>query len=59
MVKDLILCDLKNTYSDVKKGEFIALFGSSGFLEISINQGSAAKKLNCKIKKDLIKIKLA
>jgi len=35
-------------YNEVKKGEFLAIIGSGNFLEISINQGNAAKKLNVK-----------
>lgn len=34
------------TYSNVKKGELIALFGSHGYIEISVNQGNAHKVLN-------------
>lgn len=33
------------TYGFAKKGELICLIGSSGFVEIAVNQGSAAKKL--------------
>lgn len=34
---------LSNTYTDVEIGEPLALFGSAGFLEVSVNQGSAQK----------------
>jgi S-adenosylmethionine hydrolase len=34
---------LSNSYAEGQKGELIALFGSSGFLELSVNQGNAAK----------------
>ncbi|MEX2701627.1 MAG: S-adenosyl-l-methionine hydroxide adenosyltransferase family protein [Candidatus Baldrarchaeota archaeon] len=44
-------------YNEVKKGEFLAIIGSGNFLEISINQGNAAKKLNVK-EGAKIKIKL-
>jgi len=33
------------TYSDVKVGALLGLIGSHGFLEIAVNQGSAAKRL--------------
>jgi S-adenosylmethionine hydrolase len=33
---------LARTYSDVRKGELVALRGSSGLLEIACNGGSAA-----------------
>jgi len=36
------------TYADVKKQELLAIIGSHGFLEISINKGNAAKKLKAK-----------
>ena len=34
---------LSKTYTDVKAGEPLALIGSAGFLEVSINQGNAQK----------------
>ena len=58
IIKDLVLSCIKKTYSDVKKGEFLALWGSSGFLEISLNGGNAAEKLDCKMNVDFLKIKL-
>ena len=36
---------LVKTYGDVEKGRLILLYGSAGLLEISMNQGSAAKEL--------------
>lgn len=39
---------IKHGYWEGKKGEIIALFGSGGFLEISVNNGSAQKKLKAK-----------
>ena len=36
------------SYNFVKKGEFLATIGSSELLEISLNQGNAAKKLKIK-----------
>jgi len=36
------------SYICVKKGDILATIGSSNFLEISINQGNAQKKLNAK-----------
>jgi hypothetical protein len=36
------------SYGYVKKREILATIGSSGFLEISVNQGNAAKKLSAK-----------
>lgn len=37
--------ELREFYSELKKGELMALFGSTRFLEIAQNQGSAAKTL--------------
>ncbi len=34
---------LLSTYSDAAKGKPLALIGSSGFLEVAVNQGSAAE----------------
>jgi S-adenosylmethionine hydrolase len=49
---------MSKTYSDVKKGEPLVLWGSSGYLEIALNQGSAAQEFNCKPKVDAIIIAL-
>lgn len=40
------LSDIHHTYQSVQTGEPVALFGSSGMLEISVNQGSAEELLN-------------
>lgn len=37
---------VSNTYADVREGELVALAGSSGLLEISVNQGSASEVVN-------------
>jgi len=36
---------IERTYSDVPEGGLLALFGSSGFLEISVNMGNAQQTL--------------
>jgi hypothetical protein len=36
---------LVKTYGEVAKGRLLLLYGSGGQLEISVNQGSAAKML--------------
>ena len=41
------------SYDFVKKGEFLATIGSSNLLEISLNQGNAAKKLQVKPDEDI------
>ena len=45
------------SYAFVKKGRFLATIGSSNLLEIGVNQGNAAKKLNVKTG-DKVKISL-
>ena len=39
------VCGVRNSYSAVAKGKPVAVFGSTGFLEIAINGGNAARKL--------------
>ena len=43
------VCPLKTFYQDVTPGTPIALAGSSGFLEIAVNGGSAEKSLGLRI----------
>ncbi len=40
-----VINELHQSYSDVVPGERLALFGSTGFLEIAVNQGKAASLL--------------
>ena len=44
-IKDIAVDALAKSYQDVRRGEALAIFGSFGFLEISINQGSAERSL--------------
>jgi hypothetical protein len=44
-VKDTTLSGIRRSYSEVSKGQLLALVDSSGFLEIACNQGSAAALL--------------
>lgn len=44
-VKGVSIKGLSKTYSDVKKGAVAAVIGSTGFLEIAVNRGSAAADL--------------
>ena len=46
---------LNRTYSESGKGECLAIVGSSGYLEISVNQGSAAQALGLR-RDDIIEI---
>ncbi len=45
-VKGFSLPGIRHTYSEVAPGEPLALVGSSGYLEIAVNQGSAANQLD-------------
>jgi S-adenosylmethionine hydrolase len=56
IIKDETIDKLYKTYSDVPKGALLALWGSSGYLEISMNQGNAAKHLDCKIGQHIVEI---
>jgi S-adenosylmethionine hydrolase len=40
---------LRRTYADVEPGELVAYFGSSGYLEIAVRDGSAAARLAAKM----------
>lgn len=44
---------IHKSYSDVPAGERLALFGATGYLEIAINQGAAAKLLGMKVNETL------
>ncbi len=44
-VKDMAISGIHRTYAEVETNQLIALVGSSGFLEIAMNQGSAAQAL--------------
>lgn len=44
-----LLVDFCGAYADVKRGEPVVLIGSHGFLEVSINQGSAERELRVKV----------
>jgi len=39
---------LVSSYSEAADGELVVIGGSSGYLEISLNQGSAAEKIGCR-----------
>jgi S-adenosyl-L-methionine hydrolase (adenosine-forming) len=38
---------LAHSYTECGPGELFVIFGSSGYLEVSLNQGSAAKRIAC------------
>jgi len=39
---------ISQSYSEVQKGNLVALVGSSGYLEVAANEGSAAEMLGCR-----------
>ncbi len=41
--------EIVKSYTEVEPGELLAIEGSSGFLEVSVNRGSAAKELDVKV----------
>ncbi|HPI21500.1 MAG TPA: SAM-dependent chlorinase/fluorinase [Candidatus Kapabacteria bacterium] len=41
-------CFFSKCYSDAEEGELIAYIGSTGFLEIAVRNGNAARKIGCK-----------
>jgi S-adenosyl-L-methionine hydrolase (adenosine-forming) len=45
-INDHVLTGIHQAYSDVRRGELVVISGSSGFLEISVNQGYAAQRLD-------------
>jgi len=47
--KNSIVIPFVRSYGFVKKGEMLATIGSNNFFEISINQGSIAKKLSVEV----------
>lgn len=46
-VKDKEISRISRTYQEGQVGELLALFGSSGYLEISVNMGDAREVLGC------------
>jgi hypothetical protein len=47
LVKRREVKGLSKAYAEKEEGELMALIGSSGYLEIAVNQGSAADMLGC------------
>lgn len=56
-VNEQSVSTIQRAYSDVRRGELLALLGSSGHLEISVNQGNAAERLDLAVG-DRIELKL-
>lgn len=48
-VADQKIVGVKHTYSEAERGSLLMLVGSSAYIEISVNQGSAAKRLDAHV----------
>jgi len=53
-VKGREIQGVSRTYADVEEGELLALIGSSGRLELSVREGSAAQKLQAKVGDEVV-----
>jgi S-adenosyl-L-methionine hydrolase (adenosine-forming) len=42
------ISSLVRTYAEARPGELVLIVGSSGYLEVSLNQGSAVSQISCK-----------
>jgi len=47
--KEYIIDEISEVYSDVPEGEMLAIFGSSGYLELAMNRGNASRLLGIKV----------
>lgn len=50
-VCDIVINGLSKSYSEAPEGELLAIIGSSGFLELSVNQGRASDMITCRSRK--------
>lgn len=55
-IKNRKLNKISKTYQDAKPGTLLAYIGSSGYIEIAVNKGNAAKKLHAKVR-DKVELK--
>jgi len=55
-IRDRLIETVSDCYQKVQIGELLAVWGSSGYLEISVNQGNAAKLLNYSSGKNLLEV---
>ncbi len=47
--KEYVIDEISEVYSDVPEGEMLAIFGSTGFLELAMNRGNASRLLGLKV----------
>lgn len=50
-VCDILIAGVSKSYSEASEGELLAVIGSSGFLELSVNRGRASDLIKCRSKK--------
>lgn len=50
-VCDIVINGVCKSYSDASEGELLAVIGSSGFLELSVNRGRASDLIKCRSRK--------
>jgi len=49
IIKNKLIRGLKSSYAQARPGKLLAIWGSSGFLEIAVNSGNAKENLGAKI----------
>ncbi len=57
-IGNILINQISKNYQEVSEGHFLALWGSTGYLEISINQGNAAKELKCVPIRDMVEVQI-
>jgi S-adenosyl-L-methionine hydrolase (adenosine-forming) len=50
-VCDILITGVSKSYSEASEGELLAVIGSSGFIELSVNRGRAADLIKCRSRK--------
>jgi S-adenosyl-L-methionine hydrolase (adenosine-forming) len=50
-VSDIVINGVCKSYSEASEGELLAVIGSSGFLELSVNRGRASDLIKCSSRK--------
>jgi S-adenosylmethionine hydrolase len=50
-VCDIVINGVSKSYSEASEGELLAIIGSSGFLELSVNRGRASDLIKCRSRK--------
>jgi S-adenosyl-L-methionine hydrolase (adenosine-forming) len=48
-IAGVVIEDIGEKYCDVESYKIIVIFSSEGYVEVSVNKGNAAKRLNCEV----------